>query len=521
MVVEGPVAKLLGELARERWRRATGKKLREPKTAGNCWPVSVEPEWTDAAVAVSRTVPAYDKVQEIREIQNLYCDAISKAKQWIYIESQYLTSYSIKDAIEKKLREPDGPEVLLILPRASSGWLEARTMDVIRANALNQLKSADAHHRLETCYPVVGEQDIHVHSKLLIIDGNFISIGSANLSNRSMGLDTECNLSIESNGAAHISKGILQARNRLLGEHLGIPEEEIPQRLLEFNGSMLELVRSRAKDTRRLNPVEVPVIESNQVIAEDFIDPERPIDVERWLLEAFPPDEKQFKRWDFLRVTGYLFLAGLLIAGIWHWTPVRDFLDPRAIAAAGERFSNSPASVPLIILTYVIGVIIFVPVTIMSLGTIFLFGPITGFLCALLGLAASATVTYGLGRLLGRNTVRKIAGRKLNRLSRFLTSRGILTMSLATLLPLAPFGVVNMVAGVSRIRFRDFILGSVIGGVPAILAMTVFERGLRTAFSDRPEPLTLFLIVLAAALLLYGSLRFQKWIQSKRVPASV
>jgi uncharacterized membrane protein YdjX (TVP38/TMEM64 family) len=137
-----------------------------------------------------------------------------------------------------------------------------------------------------------------------------------------------------------------------------------------------------------------------------------------------------------------------------------------------------------------------------------------------LGSVSSAAASYWIGRIIGRRAVRKLAGRRLNRLSRFLAARGVLTVSLATMLPLAPFGIVNMVAGASHIRFRHFVLGSFIGVIPTIVGMTLFERGLQSILNN-PQPSSLILIVILAAILLFASVRFQKWIQAKQIPASV
>jgi phosphatidylserine/phosphatidylglycerophosphate/cardiolipin synthase-like enzyme len=61
---------------------------------------------------------------------------------------------------------------------------------------------------------------INVHSKLAIFDDRWLTVGSANLNRRSMGLDAECNLVLEATTANHCQR-IERLRNRLLAEHLG------------------------------------------------------------------------------------------------------------------------------------------------------------------------------------------------------------------------------------------------------------------------------------------------------------
>jgi uncharacterized membrane protein YdjX (TVP38/TMEM64 family) len=102
------------------------------------------------------------------------------------------------------------------------------------------------------------------------------------------------------------------------------------------------------------------------------------------------------------------------------------------------------------------------------------FGPFFGAVYALAGAIASAVVTYGIGRRLGRDTVRRLAGSRLNRISQQLARRGIFAVALVRMLPLAPYTVVNIVAGASHISLRDFLIGTAIGMLPGILATVVF-----------------------------------------------
>ncbi|NIS17469.1 MAG: phospholipase, partial [candidate division Zixibacteria bacterium] len=53
-----------------------------------------------------------------------------------------------------------------------------------------------------------GETSVYMHSKLMIVDDRLAIMGSANLSNRSMGLDSECCLAIETEGDTGIAEAI-------------------------------------------------------------------------------------------------------------------------------------------------------------------------------------------------------------------------------------------------------------------------------------------------------------------------
>jgi phospholipase D1/2 len=120
----------------------------------------------------------------------------------------------------------------------------------------------------------------------------------------------------------------------------------------------------------------------------------------------------------------------------------------------------------------------------MVLATAFAFGPITGSAYSMIGCLLAAVITYALGRVLGRNKVRRLAGSRLNQVSRRLADHGLATMLTARVLPIAPYTVVNIVAGASHIRLRDYVLGTILGMAPGILAITFFEHQLEVAVRE-------------------------------------
>jgi uncharacterized membrane protein YdjX (TVP38/TMEM64 family) len=112
------------------------------------------------------------------------------------------------------------------------------------------------------------------------------------------------------------------------------------------------------------------------------------------------------------------------------------------------------------------------------------FGPLLGGLYALIGALLSAAVTYWIGRKLGRNTVRHLAGRRLNRITRRLARKGALAIALLRLLPVAPYSIVNAVVGASHIRLRDFLLGTAFGMAPGIAVTVIFVDRVAAAVTD-------------------------------------
>jgi phospholipase D1/2 len=87
------------------------------------------------------------------------------------------------------------------------------------------------------------------------------------------------------------------------------------------------------------------------------------------------------------------------------------------------------------------------------------FGAFPGAPYALGGSVLNAGVTYGMGRLLGRDTIRRLAGSRLNLVTVKLATKGMLAIAVLRLLPLAPFCIVNAVAGASHVGFANFRRG--------------------------------------------------------------
>ena len=112
----------------------------------------------------------------------------------------------------------------------------------------------------------------------------------------------------------------------------------------------------------------------------------------------------------------------------------------------------------LVAAAYVLGSLVALAITLMIIATVVVFGPWMGFLYASAGSWLSAMVVFSLGRWMGRDLVRRFAGSLLNRLSRKLSASGLLAVITVRIVPVAPFSVVNLIAGVSEIRWRDFAL---------------------------------------------------------------
>jgi phosphatidylserine/phosphatidylglycerophosphate/cardiolipin synthase-like enzyme len=188
----------------------------------------------------------------------LYLDLIAAAERCIYIENQYFASGRIAAAIAKRLDELDGPEIVVITPRKSDGWLEPLFMDTARARLVEALRRRDRNRRFRIYHPFTPRgSPIYVHSKIMIVDDVALRVGSSNVNSRSMRLDTECDIALHSTRPENSRANIRALRDGLLAEHLRIEHAEVAA-TIESCGSLvaaIELLRSR---TDPLRPYETP-----------------------------------------------------------------------------------------------------------------------------------------------------------------------------------------------------------------------------------------------------------------------
>ena len=277
MAVQGPVARGLGDLARERWLRATGDKLKPVGRKAPLWPDGLEPQFERIDLAIARTSPCYKQCEEVKEIEELFLDLICRAKRFIYAESQYFASPRIAAAIRERLIDNPQLEFLLVNPIRADGWLEQTAMDATRVRLGQVIGQSDPDNRFRIYTPVTkGGDDIYVHAKVMIVDDEILKVGSANMNNRSLGLDSECDLALHATRAADL-KTIAALRTRLMAEHLGTTERQV-ERTFAKTGSIIATVEKLAGKgkTLKLLKFKKPKGASKFIADTELLDPESP-----------------------------------------------------------------------------------------------------------------------------------------------------------------------------------------------------------------------------------------------------
>ncbi len=297
---DGEAARAMGDLARARWRAATGETLPACEDCHDCWPEGLRPTFTDIRLGIARSIPAMDGVEPVHEIEAAYLDLIAGAERMIYAESQYFASRRIAHAIARRLAGENPPEIVIVNPHTANGWLEPLAMDTARARLVEALRRIDCRGRLRIYHPQTrGGAGIYVHAKVMVVDDRVLRVGSSNFNNRSMRLDTECDviLSADEPGNAHAASRIAALRDDLLAEHLGVSAEQVAAKLAE-TGSLIATVEALRGPGRSLVPYRVPELtDIEEWLAEnEILDPNGPE-------EIFESTAKRglFKGWGRLR----------------------------------------------------------------------------------------------------------------------------------------------------------------------------------------------------------------------------
>lgn len=520
MVVDGAAAGALAELVRERWLEASCRESRSLKPTGDPWPDGVAPDFTDVKIAVARTLPAMSHRPEVCEIKDLFCAAVATAERFIYVENQYLTSEAFARALVRRMSENRQLEVMVVGPKEPASWLEAQAMGAGRALFVRQLEEAGVGGRFRLLYPVVTdgseETPVMVHAKLTIVDDQFMMIGSANLNNRSMGTDSECNLAIAASGPEE-AEAIAALRDRLLGEHLDVAPEAVKASFAE-NESPLRALDQLVESGRRLAVIDDhgPWDDDLAHSLREVADSERPIDHEDLFGGMFEPGVKP-DAGERKPIFKFALAAAVLIglALVWRYSPLSQWVDPARLETVVSQFAGHSWTPVVALGAFVAGGFVMFPVTVLIAVTAMTFGPFTGFLYAAAGSVLSAALTYHVGALAGRRGLRQIVGQRLNRVSRALGKRGLLSIVALRLVPVAPFTIVNLIAGASHIRFRDYMLGTLVGMVPGIAVMTVLGDRLRQILQN-PSAVNVALVVLVVAVWIGLSFALQMALSRRR-----
>jgi uncharacterized membrane protein YdjX (TVP38/TMEM64 family) len=172
------------------------------------------------------------------------------------------------------------------------------------------------------------------------------------------------------------------------------------------------------------------------------------------------------------------------LSALWRWTPLGEMATAENIVAWTRAVRDTWWS-PLVLLgAYVLGAFLLFPRPVLTLVAVMTFGVRLGIAYATVFILITALVTYYTGRLMKRDTLKRIAGDAVDRASKPVKEHGVIAVFAANMLPTPPFAVQNMIAGAMRLKLWEFMAGTALALIPGILAWTVFGDQLMNALED-------------------------------------
>jgi phospholipase D1/2 len=464
-MVDGEAAVSLTELAESRWRAAGCTVTTFKAVVEDRWPASVPVQSRGMTAGIARTGIASAGEVGVNEVARLFEASINAADRFIYVENQFTSAVDIARLLAQRMLDVPQLRVLIVTPKMHSSWFESQAMQGGRGGFIAQFVAAGVMDRIRFLYPSTRVADetaaVMVHSKVMIVDDRFLRVGSANLNNRSMGADTECDLAFEATSEVN-RKYIAGLRRQMIGHFCGVTERDIESNEADLFGFLDRLAESgREKSLQPIDPA--ATTGGMAAVVQPVADPREPLHLDRTA-------NRMWTARTILAVVGLAAaLAGLAL--VWQYTSLRDFADVGFVSSVISHPAGSQFAPLLAIAAFVVGGLLVFPVLILIAATAAALGPWVGFFSAGAGVLLSALMLFSIGRVLGQARLQRLLGRGAARIQSRIIDKGIVAVAMIRMVPIAPFSMVNVVAGASKLSLRDFLLGTALGMAPGIAVM--------------------------------------------------
>lgn len=530
MVSSGPVVKDFAELVRWRWERVANTSPIEMRSDAdislssslpNTWPDDYPPMFENVDCALARTIPFMDEVEPAQEVRTMLLDLIGEAESFVYIENQFTTRQEIAEALNKRMKACPDLHVILVSSYDPKGKFECEAFWASRIEFKAILEKGIDPKRVRLTYSSIEDMQgrkayKRIHSKVMTIDDKYLVIGSSNLSNRSMTLDTEIDVVLHGN-SAHNRKCVEEVRNDLLAEHTGREIDALPP-IFEQNYPVEALMHEQIAHGYVLTEVRDEVFTTTSVnnLFRTLSDPEEPlISVPTFDGSALPA--KNPRRRSIMIMLGLAVIA--ILGGLLFWASHSiSWLSADNINAFLEKSRGTYFALPTVLLVYVVGGILFFPVTVLSLAVAAIFGPIWGPIYGIMGALLSSAILFGIGKLSGNAGLRKIGGPKVEAVDEKLKRSGIVGVAAIRMLPIAPFSLVNLAAGISSIGLWQFLIGTFLGMFPPMIAKGLVGDSITQIFRNPSIETISYLVagIVLWGLMIWGSQKFARYYQQRK-----
>lgn len=480
----GPIVVEFKEILKNSWQKNTGELPDFQGKINNNFlgrTNGIPLNFTD--VELIQTQPMVSGGKEKREIETAYYKLIQSSKKSIYIENQYFTSNKVTEAIIEILKKDNPPEIVIILPKKAGGWLELETMGRLQYQQLNRLVGIDSQKKLKILYPFHRElpenEYMTVHSKIMIVDNEKLIIGSANLNNRSMGLDTESCLLIAGEfkelrdylisiiSGTELNK--IKANSSLFSCIKSIQEEQNNRSLLDFD--------------LQIKPFTIP----NELMPDqDLIDQEKPSALAQKIQviqnENKPLWEK-FNRGDKNLSLIVTIIFAVLLAILWNYFPETNYYKNN-IESFVVLFKSSEYAWGITLGLFALSGLLFIPINIVIIFIATSFEPLDALLYILTGSVFCVFVTYIMGYVLARLNLTREKYKTEKKVIKLLKNSSLPFLIILRIIPTMPNSILGIAAGNIGISLWKFLLSSFIGFIPGTLGLVFFQKSLISLIKD-------------------------------------
>jgi phospholipase D1/2 len=225
------------------------------------------------------------------------------------------------------------------------------------------------------------------------------------------------------------------------------------------------------------------------------------------------PQVKSQRRLIVYALVGIAVIAAAVLA--WKFTPLAELARPQVLIKHIESVADHRWAPLIFLAAYLLGGFVAFPVTVLGAAVAIIFPPWKAIPISFTGIILSAALHHWIGArfLKSRDGARLGSVRK--RIEEMLTDQSIVTIAALRMVPIAPFVLVNVVAGCMGVKRRDFLLGTALGLAPSITVICLFGRQVRQFWKD-PSVTGVAMIVGVAVVWLGVAIGLQKWVSHRK-----
>jgi len=208
-------------------------------------------------------------------------------------------------------------------------------------------------------------------------------------------------------------------------------------------------------------------------------------------------EEKKKSNRNIIKFSALIFFVIAIIL-LFKYTSIRSYINATKLQEFIQSFGFWAPLVYIVI--YAIAPILMFPGSILSLAGGLAFGPLWGTAYTALGATIGACGAFWVARIMGRGFVEKLAKGKSKTFDDSAAEHGLQIILLLRLVPLFPFNALNYAAGLSKIKFKDYFIGTLIGIIPGTFAYVYLGSSLTNVLSWQFLSAVAFFVVITVVI---------------------